>query len=375
MVVGAARDIDPGKLGLRVGLACGNAILVLVGRRELPVRSGDVSGVFRRDVRRAFHCRKKVACAVRGGLRADSTSHHAADHLVGADHSVEDPLRVNAGEAVRQCRAAESGRRSGFHAMGGELAGDVLDGFDGNAGYLGVFIHRVLVGAVFEEKESGANGDAVNFAFVFEHTLRAGSVNGGLIGARVDDDELVDRLAVLVLLLGNVHARVCGTHDLAIVGMVLVDDDEMRRVGAGGEPSVPSRLIAGVGEEFRVVRIVVQDPLDYAKGECGVRRRFDGVPGDAAFGCGDASVAHDRVEHVHCRVASCDVVQATLGDGLEAFSVGSGVGAHPEDVFGIFDVRLGACAGFLCVRTRTCRTASSGAVAELVDGAEALGEA
>ncbi len=184
--------------------------------------------------------------------------------------------------------------------------------------------------------------DAVHLALEFERALAARGVQRRLPGGGVDDHVLLDRLAVLVLLLGRVDAGVRRAHELAVVRMVLVDDDQVRGVRVGAVPALDGRLLGGEGDGIGVVGLVGDDLLHERGAERGVRGGLDGYPVDARDGGRHGTVGERESSTSILSFPVCEVLERALAGALEvdllppgkapsqiAYSASSGSGVRP----------------------------------------------
>ena len=324
-----------------------------------------MAGVLGADGRLAGDGAELVASTVGRSLGAHAVDVAAAGHLVGADDGVEHAEGKGAVGAVGSGRTAHAtGRR--LHAMGAELASDALDRGGVDAGDLGVFLQGVLVDVVLEEEVGAANLDARNLALIFKLTGNRVGVEGGFAALLVDDDVVGLGCGVLVLGLGNLQARLLAAHELTVIGVAFVRDDQVRSVGVSSIASVERCLVVGEFENGWVSEALVEHDVDHAQRKCGVGRRLDGHPIDALGGGGNATVAQDGVKNVHGALAGLQASEDALGDALEALAGGTGEGAHPENVFAVLEVALGVARSGFRQHTADLGAASSGAMSILV---------
>lgn len=261
---------------------------------------------------------------------------------VGAHHGVH---AVDRGARTALVAHAHAG------SVRGELLGDALDVLHGHAGDLGILLDGVGVDRFGEDGEAGAHFHAVDFALEVQHALAAVVGDGGLARFGVDAHELVDGLAVLVRLLRHVHAGVGGAHQLFVVGMALVVDDEERGVGERAVAARHGRLLVGEGQRVGVVGFVGDHLLDEGRAERRVGGRLDGNPIDAGKRGRHAAVCQRAVQHVDLQLAGGQVGRRALAGALEVDHATAGEGAQPDSVFGLF--RIGGEAGTrACQRTR-----------------------
>ena len=236
-------------------------------------------------------------------------------------------------------------------AVRGVLLGNALQVLHGHAGDLSVLVHGVLVHRLREEREARAHLHAVHLALVLERALAARGVQRRLPGGGVDDHVLLDGLAVLVLLLGRIDAGVGRAHELAVVRMVLVDDDQVRGVRIGAVPSLDSRLLGGEGDGVGVVGLVGDDLLHERSAERSVRCGLDGDPVDARDGGRHGTVGERAVEHVDLELPGREVLERALAGALEVDHAAAREGAQPDCVLGL--LRLGGEAVLTCLCQRT----------------------
>ena len=270
----------------------------------------------------------------------------AAGHAVGSDQRLEDLAAVGSVEAVGAC--GRTGSRVDGHlvAMGAVFLAHALELLHGNARDLGVLFDRVRVDGILEHEEAGAHRDAVDFALEIQIGLGACGVERRLAGGGVDAHILGDRLARRILLLGIGQPSVGGTHDLVVVGVALIDDDQMRRIAVRAPAGVPCGLLGRIGQEVLVVGLVLDEVLCDRRIKRAIGGGLDGDPVDAGHSRGDQAVGKRGVDHVDLEGAVQKTRRELLRNILQA-AVAAGERTAPEQILSL--VLVGAEGGAIGV--------------------------